>query len=490
MNDIIFSTATALASAIRQKQVSATEVLQAHLAHIAQYNPLLNAVVTLHEEAALQRARQADEALARGEVWGPLHGVPVTLKNTHSVAGQLSPWGGHPDFANRIPSEDSAMPAKLRQAGAVIMGLTNAHGLNNNIFGATNNPWDVKRNPAASSAGAAAAVAAGLSPLDIGVDSLASILNPANFNGVFGMRPTEHRVSNAGSKALGTLHTFEPFTVPGPLTRSVEDLELGLRVISGPDGRDMDVPPIPWRKAKQGTLRGLRIAWAHTFPKMPLAQDIHNAVENLAAELARRGAHVHQAMPELDYIKEVGLADQFMRLTHEDLFRVLGWIAQDAPPIRLDEFYKAVVEREALVRIWERFFTEWEVFLCPVWIDTANLLSDPKLTIDGKTYAWNDVCISTASISPLTGLPSVVIPVGLDSRGLPIGLQLIGRRWEDERLLAIAKLFLILPAGSADRQDIDDFSRERSTIISPIRFRRHAVEARIHQSEDMVPWTK
>ncbi len=159
MDEIIFSTAAALASAIRQKQVAATEVLQAHLAHIAQYNPALNAVVTLHEKAA--RARQADEVLARGEVWGPLHGVPVMLKSTHSVAGQLSPWGGYPDFARRIPVEDSAMPAKLRQAGAVIMGLTNAHGFTNNIFGATNNLWDVKRNPAASSAGSAAAPPAG-----------------------------------------------------------------------------------------------------------------------------------------------------------------------------------------------------------------------------------------------------------------------------------------------------------------------------------------
>jgi len=106
-----------------------------------------------------------------------------------------------------------------------------------------------------------------------------------------------------------------------------------------------------------------------------------------------------------------------------------------------------VVEREALVRIWEQFFSEWEVFLCPVWIDTANLLPDPKLTIDGKTYAWEDVCISTASISPLTGLPSVVIPVGLDSRGLPIVLLLIGWRWEDERLLAIAKLVAQITGG-------------------------------------------
>lgn len=447
MKDIFFSTAVALAGAIREKQVSAMEVLDAHIAHIAKYNPPLNAVVVLYEETARARARQADEALARGNVWGPLHGVPVTVKCEHSVAGLLSPWLGHPDLAHRIPTEDSAMPAKLRQAGAVIMGLTNAHALNNNIFGKTNNPWDGKRATSGSSAGSAAAVAAGLSPLDIGKDDLASILRPASFCGVFGMRPTEHRVSNAGGKVLGTPHTFQPFTVSGPLTRSVEDLELALQVISGPDGRDMDVPPIPWREATDVTLQGLRIAWSHTFPRMPLAKDIHDAVESLAAELARSGARIEQAMPELDYVKEHELAWQFMRLTWEDVMRAIGWIAQDAPPIRLDDFYKAVVQREELVRIWERFFTQWDVFLCPVWMHTANMRADTGHVVDGKAYTDEEVSPATESISPLTGLPSVVIPVGPDSQGLPIGIQLIGRRWEDERLLAIAKLVSSVAGG-------------------------------------------
>jgi len=440
MTEIIFSTATVLAKAIHQKQVSAAEALDVHLTHIAQYNPPLNAVVTLYEEGARTRAKQADDALARGEVWGPLHGVPVTLKSVHSVAGALCPWGGHPDYANRIPSEDSAMPAKLRQAGAVMMGLTNAHFLDNNIFGRTNNPWDVERSPNGSSAGSAAAVAAGLSPLDIGVDSLGSILEPASFCGVFGMRPTEHRVSNAGGKVFGTPHTWQPFTVSGPLTRSVEDLELALQVISGPDGRDMDVPPIPWREATGVKLQGLRIAWSHTFPKMPLAKDIHDSVESLVAELSRLGARTQQTMPELDYIKEHDLGWQFMRFTWEDLFRATGGIAQDAPPLRLDDFYKAVVQREELVRIWEQFFTQWDIFLCPVEMQTASLQTDTETIVDGKAYTDDEVSHPTRSISPLTGLPSVAMPVGLDSQGLPIGIQLIGRRWEDERLLAIAKL--------------------------------------------------
>lgn len=440
MKDIIFSTATALASAIREKQVSALQVLEAHFAHIAKHNPLLNAIVTLDEERARKRAKQADDALAHGQLWGPLHGVPVTLKDFHSVAGMRSPWGGHPDYADRIPTDDSAMPAKLRQAGAIIMGLTNAHFWGNNIFGRTNNPWDLDRNPSGSSAGSAAAVAAGLSPLDIGNDSLASILRPASFCGVFGMRPTEHRVSNAGSKVFGTRHTWQPFTVAGPLTRSVEDLELALQVISGPDGRDMDVPPIPWRKAIGLQLQGLRIAWSHTFPKMPLAKDIHDSVESLVAELTRLGANIKQTIPELDYIREHELAWQFTRFIWEDVLRANGRLPPDALPLRLDDFYKAVCQREEFVRIWEQFFTQWDVLLCPVWMHTANLHTDTRTVVDGQAYTREEVSPSTESISPLTGLPSVVIPVRLDSQGLPIGIQLIGRRWEDERLLAIAKL--------------------------------------------------
>lgn len=440
MMDIIFSTGTKLATAIRQKQISSLEVLESHLDHIAKYNPKLNAIVTLYEEDARKRAKQADEALVHGELWGPLHGVPVTLKNLHSVSGMLSPWAGHPDYANRIPTEDSAMPAKLRQAGAIIMGLTNSHILANNIFGQTNNPWNVDRSPGFSSAGAAAAVASGLSPVDIGNDSLASILRPASFCGVFGMRPTEHRVSNAGGRVLGASHSWQLLTVSGPLTRSVEDLDLVLQVIAGPDGRDVDVPPMAWHEASSVKLQGLRIAWSHTFPQMPLAKDIHNAVESLASELNRLGAHIRQTMPEIDYIKEHTLAWQFIAFTWEDLYRSSGWVAQDVPPFRLDDLSKMVSQREELVRIWEQFFTQWDVFLCPVGMHTAGLHTDTEPVIDGKVYSSEEISPSTESISPLTGLPSITVPVGLDTQGLPIGIQLIGRRWEDERLLAIAKV--------------------------------------------------
>jgi amidase len=365
----------------------------------------------------------------------------------HSVVGMLSPWLGHPDYANRIPMEDSAMPAKLRQAGAVIVGLMNAHGLDNNIFGRTNNPWDVQRSPSGSSAGSAVAVAAGLSPLDIGNDSTGSILIPASFCGVFGMRPTEHRVSNAGTKAFGISSMFLPLTVSGPLARSVEDLELALKVISGPDGRDADVPALPWREETNIRLQDIRLAWSHTFPKMPLAKDIGDAIESLVTNLSSFGMTIEQVKPELDFVKAHALAFQINPFVWEDLFRAGGWIAQDAPPLRMDDFYKAIRQREEIIRIWEQFFVKWDVFLCPVSMHTANLHTETEVVVDGKSYSWEEISPATETISPLTGLPSVVMPVGLDSQGLPIGIQLIGRRWEDERLLAISKLVSQIAGG-------------------------------------------
>ena len=203
MQDILYSSAHEIAAAIRQREVSASEVVAAHLAHIRTRNPALNALVTLEEEAASRRARLADEALTRGEVWGPLHGVPLTLKDCLAVAGMRT-TAGFPPLADYVPSEDATVTARLRAAGAIILGKTNVPVLasdaqtTNPLFGRTNNPWNISRTPGGSSGGAAAAVAAGLVPLEIGSDLGGSIRIPSHFCGVFGLKPTEHRVSIAG----------------------------------------------------------------------------------------------------------------------------------------------------------------------------------------------------------------------------------------------------------------------------------------------------
>src|SRR6266446_10689588 len=199
MMDIVFSSTTQLAPAIRAGHVSAIEVLEAHLAQIASHNPALNAVVTLDAERATERAREADEALARGENWGPLHGVPFTLKDAHATAG-VRTTTGFPPLADYVPAEDSTVTARLKGAGGILIGKTNVammladYQSTNPIFGRTNNPWNVERTSGGSSGGAAAALASGMTPFEIGTDLSASIRILVHFCGVFGLKPTERRV--------------------------------------------------------------------------------------------------------------------------------------------------------------------------------------------------------------------------------------------------------------------------------------------------------
>ena len=203
MADVIFSSVTRLAAAIRAGQISAAEVLEAHLAQIAIHNPALNAVTTIDAGKAQERARAADAALARDEIWGPLHGVPFTLKDAHSTAG-MPTTVGFPPLAGHVPTEDSTVTARLKQAGGVLIGKTNVPAMlgdfqtDNPVFGRTNNPWNLERTPGGSSGGAAAALASGMTPFEIGTDLASSIRLPAHFCGLFGLKPTERRVSLAG----------------------------------------------------------------------------------------------------------------------------------------------------------------------------------------------------------------------------------------------------------------------------------------------------
>src|SRR6266487_632414 len=244
--DIVFSSTTQLAATIRAGHVSAVEVLQAHLAQIGTHNSALNAIITMDAEHALERAREADEALAHGQVWGPLHGVPFTLKDAHATAGMRTTTGFPP--LDHVPQEDSTVTARLKAAGGIPLGKTNVAMLladyqtTNPIFGRTNNPWNIERTPGGSSGGAAAALAAGMTPFDIGTDLSASIHIPAHFCGLFGLKPTEQRVPLTGliPGLLGP-RPVRIMSCIGPMARTVDDLALLYSIIAGPDGRDTEV---------------------------------------------------------------------------------------------------------------------------------------------------------------------------------------------------------------------------------------------------------
>ena len=305
MSDLTDLGACELAATIRERRASSREVVQAFLARIERLNGPINAIVSLDEEGALRKAQQADEARARGERVGPLHGVPVTLKDCHATAG-IRTTAGHPPL-DQVPTRDGVIAARLRGAGAIILGKTNVSRLlqdiqaDNPIFGRTSNPWDLTRTSGGSSGGAAAALAARLTPLDVGSDFAGSIRIPAHFCGVFGLKPTEHRVSMAGQlPELSAAARAPSLWSCGPMARSVDDLDLGLRVIAGADGSP-EIPPVPAPQRVPMESKDLRIAWAPSFPGVPVQKAIRVALESLCNRWSNEGARLEERLPQISF---------------------------------------------------------------------------------------------------------------------------------------------------------------------------------------------
>jgi amidase len=440
--DIVFSSTAQLAAAIRAGDVSAVEVLEAHLAQIEKHNPALNAIVTLDAERARARAREADAALARGEVRGPLHGVPFTLKDAHATAGMRTTTG-FPPLADHVPQEDSTVTARLKAAGGVLIGKTNVPTMladfqtNNPIFGRTNNPWNIERTSGGSSGGAAAALAAGMTPFEIGTDLSGSIRIPAHFCGVFGLKPTERRVSLDGLiPGLSGPRSIRIMSCIGPIARTAEDLALLYQIIAGSDGRDTEVQPVPVDDLPDVELTKLRIAFAPTFPGLPVAVDIRHAIEQLAQQLDRSGAIVEEAtLPAVDFNQELSSAGALIGM-------IIGAFQPEehTPPTTLAQYLEALHRRDHSMLAWEQFFDDWDALLCPASMVTAfpHCETGSPLRLDGQdvTY-WMVSAYST--LFNYTGHPAVALPYTLDRDGLPIGVQLVGKRWGESRLLAIAK---------------------------------------------------
>ncbi|MBV9733085.1 MAG: amidase [Verrucomicrobia bacterium] len=443
INDPVFSTITQWADALRTRRISACEALQIHLARIDQYNPALNAINIIDAEKALERARSADEAVARGELWGPLHGIPFTLKDAHCTAGMRTTVG-FPPFAGYVPEEDSAVAARLKLAGGILMGKTNVammlgdYQTNNPLFGRTNNPWDVHRTSGGSSGGAAAALAAGMTPFEVGTDLSCSIRIPAHFCGVFGLKPTERRVPLTGliPNPQNQPRPIRIMSSIGPMARSVEDLQLIYSVIAGPDGRDTDLQPVPQIRIKEPAPKELRIALAPTFPGFPVAADIRSAIETAAAELEKAGAIVEEAeLPAVDFQADLSRAGELIGM-------MLGTVQPESQekPVTVAQYFKALAQRDESILAWEQFFESWDALLCPPAMVTAFPHCEPgaDLQLDGTPVSYWLVSAHGALFN-YTGHPAVVLPCKLDRNGLPIGLQLVGRRWNEAHLLGVAK---------------------------------------------------
>lgn len=474
--NIVFATASQLAQMIRDKEVSAVEVLDAYLEQIDKHNSKVNAIVTLDEEKARKRALEADEALAKAENWGALHGVPITIKDIMETAGLLT-TAGYPPLKDYIPQRDATTVARLKAAGAIVYAKTNPSKLagdyqtNNPIFGQTNNPWNLNRTVGGSSGGSASAIAAGFSPLDLGSDIAGSIRHPAHCCGVYAFMPTDRRVPTTGHipELPGQPKHIRHMLRIGPLARSVEDLQLCFSLIAGADIRQPEIPPVPLDEPTGKKLSDLRIAWTYGYDFLPISKDTRSCIQNLINRLSDTSCYLEECNPT-DFDWEEALANysafcsyelfaaasklgilpgMWMGITTEFSARTQTTFKSGTPlakkgnlafPPSLAKYNAVLTERDRQITQMDRFMNEWDVWICPVSITPAFPHCDfgQPIEVDGVKFPYLLACGGYTIPLNLTGNPVVVIPMGQSTEGLPIGVQLVGKRWKDMELLAIA----------------------------------------------------
>ncbi len=450
MNDLVFSSASELAEAIRSGELSSVEVLEAYLEQIERHNSTLNAIVTLDADGAMAHARAADKATAIGELWGPLHGVPITIKDAIETAG-FRTTVGFPPLADHVPDRDATAVARLRAAGAILLGKTNVPELsadtqtNNPIFGRTNNPWDLERTPGGSTGGGAAAVAAGLTPVELGADHAGSLRIPASFCGICALKPTEHRVPTTGHlpPLPGAPRAVRHMNTIGPLARTIDDLQLILRIIAGPDEQDWEVPPVPLVAAPEVLPERLRLAWTADFGgKLVVARETREAMQQLAEQLEALGCRIYEQTPD-DFDVLVGQQAMHQLLVAERNWTRLPEEERDSVETPNMQFYSSTLDRrDALSAALTAFLGRWDAFLCPTTAGPAfyHCPAGADLSVDDQTVPHWMATVAFNSSFSVTGVPVVSLPLALNEAGLPLGLQVVGRHWSDGRLLAIALL--------------------------------------------------
>ncbi|AFY55473.1 amidase, Asp-tRNAAsn/Glu-tRNAGln amidotransferase A subunit [Rivularia sp. PCC 7116] len=481
MQELIFKQATELAQIINDKQYSTVEVLEAHLAQIDKHNNDINAVVTLDIENAKIQAKAADEALSRGESWGVLHGIPVTIKDVYETQGIRSSYGipGNSDY---IPKQDATVVTKLKQAGAIIFGKTNIPTnsydwqCEHPDFGRTNNPWNLNCTPGGSSGGAAAALAAGFTPLEVGSDVGGSIRVPAHFCGVFGIRPTEQSVSGIGHIRIENYpHSVRNLVSYGPMARSIADLKLVLPLLRGSDLQNWEVPPVPWVRENQiAELKGLKIAFTQEIGGVPVSGDTKKCLQNLASSLEAAGCHIEETTPaEFDFDEALQVWGHIQGfelspvlpglIKNTPLRKILPYFYwryffDDSPVstslaqgmgLSANGYFQALTKRDYLISTMEKFLTDWDLWLCPVSPTPAfsHRRRATPFEIEGKTVPYSLAIAMYNNTTTVAANPIVTLPIGKSQEGLPIGVQVHGKRWSDKRLLDISELIVQVIGG-------------------------------------------
>ena len=461
-----FWSATKLLAALRAKKIGALELFDLYAARVREHNRALNAICVMDLDAGRKAARAADRAKGRK---GPLHGLPMTVKESFDLAGQPTTWGLE-EYKGNVAQKDALAVERLKGAGAVVFGKTNVPVLLadwqsfNPIYGTTNNPWDLLRTPGGSSGGSAAALAAGLTGLELGSDIGASIRNPAHYCGVYGHKPTWGVCSPRGHALPGAAHPGDIAAI-GPLARSADDLKLAMDIIAGPDPVDGAGWKLALQKPQIASFRKLRVAVLPSHPTAEVDASVSGAIQRLADALAKKGAKISdRARPDFDpeeahrvYIATLRAATAARQLPqHMKLWEEL---ARARPPS--DMSYEAQAARANLMRhrewlgwsnrrhqmrlLWAEFFKSWDVLLCP----TAATPAFPQnqkgerwermIEVNGKPQP-STTQMFWAGYSGMCFLPSSIAPVELAGGRLPVGVQIVGPQYADYRTIAVARL--------------------------------------------------
>ena len=464
-----FRSAKELAADIRRKKIGCLELLDLYLSRVDKYNPALNAIIATDVEGARKRARAADRALARKQVWGPLHGVPMTIKESYDVVGMPTTWGV-PELKDNLPLRNALAVDRLLDAGVVLFGKTNVpiyladYQSYNAIYGTTNNPWDVSRAPGGSSGGSAAAIAAGLCGIEAGSDIGSSIRNPAHYCGVYGHKPTFGIVPPRGQALPGRLAQGD-ISVVGPLGRSAEDLEIGLGIMAGPDEIDAVGYKLALPAPRQKALRDFKVAVMLTDPNSEVDDEVQARVQAVADFLVKKRAKVSgSAKPDIDtreaqrtYIhllraatsgrqtqdefdknlaaaRSVGTGDEsyYARMLRGNTSSHRDWLAANET-------------RHKMRWKWAEFFKEYDLLLCPAAASAAfphdqqGERWERSIEVNGRRAPATDQ-LFWAGYSGMAYLPSTVAPAGFTKAGLPVGVQIIGAQYADRACIQMARL--------------------------------------------------
>lgn len=463
-----FKTAVQLAGMIRNKEIGSLELTQYFIDRIERLDTQLNAVVVRDFDRAVDAARKADSLTMRGDVLAPLHGLPMTIKESFDIAGLPTTWG-IPELSDNIATRDSDVVTRFKTAGAHFLGKTNVPtGLGdfqtyNDIYGTTRNPWNLQRTPGGSSGGSAATLAAGMTSLDSGSDIGGSIRNPAHYCGVYGHKPTWGVISGRGHSLPGS-EAPPDLAVVGPMARSAEDLALALELLAGPGALDAPGWHLNLPSPRADVLKDYRVAVWATDELSPASSAVANRIQEVTKALVKSGATVSEvARPEfsareshntyislLNSFLSAGMSASEYKAAKEF---AAGFDLSDQSAKAIDARSKVLEHRDWLRfhndrtrirRQWQSFFEDWDIVLCPIMVTTAfpHDHSPPgsrTILVDGeKTPYWNQVF--WAGLATLAFLPSTVFPTGLAADGLPIGLQAISAAYNDRTTIEFSRL--------------------------------------------------